>query len=375
MGHKTNVVIRKNCGGVSAKRKSPPSPKPEPPTTPQSTSDDTINRQSTAGPPETFPVGDPNVLPQQPSSTSSLPTIYRESSPSKIYRIWNTICKINKRGLLATVEGVQLSLSTADAPIKPDDVVDQIQLGKRDGLLLEEKNLLTIPEMATLTSVHDVYCFKCHLSGEVTTCKSCPRIYCDGCKQLTDGDCEMCTKTRKLSNEKIRDRQPSPEDVSRMLTYEFQDVDANKTLVNNCLLPRQTNREEQTHRFMKALLKIPTSLPEIKHKIRNNRYKCIWEFELDIHNLIHNVHVIYGTGSTESTAVNVVAKLAFDQTLQMRECIDCYLNYIMFYYSKDKPYFTLKCDPPHETGLRQGEGLAALAGQSVEKGRSQWRGN
>ena len=279
---------------------------------------------------------------------------HRESSPSKVFRIWTAVQRIMGRGVLPIFRNVQASLVT-EFSMKPEDVSHQIELAIKDGLIEQATpdSSLEIPPLRNLEARmqdHDMYCYKCHRPGDLQVCArmECRRVYCFEClPQFTNGSCETCVTSDRSVNELIRDRRATTDEVSQLLVFAFKRMIRVDPTIRSCLLPREKGQEQQTHQLMRALLRIPTTVHVIDKKINEKQYVCIGDFEQDLNNLIHNVHIIYGEGSTQAKAVKAATQRAFTETAQMRDCIDCYLTYYQKSMS-DVFYFILPCDPPHE---------------------------
>ncbi|GAB1601062.1 zinc finger MYND domain-containing protein 11-like isoform X3 [Argonauta hians] len=235
--------------------------------------------------------------------------------------------------------------------VSPSETHKQLQFAVKDSLIysytamgnkgsktgMEQKGYKISDENDVIDDGHDWYCFKCHGPGDVIACNKCWRVFHFTCLEEDEEEsysnghkhiCYIC----KAGHGRIRGNM-----LNTLLGYTVQRL-KEKTRE----LHRIGHRDLEVN-FKRFIYK-QMDLNKMEQIVQNQRYRCVEELVADAHNIVHNMHLVYGEqhGMTELARIMIRdCKYDIDEICQ---CWNCY------YMSNSKPvnWFCKPCKPPHE---------------------------
>ncbi len=202
---------------------------------------------------------------------------------------------------------------------------------------------------------HDWYCFECHSCNQnelVIDCETCFRVFHKSCIKdqiiREEFECIYCLKIKQIQNNKsLRINAIEKPLLNKLLSFVLRNL---SVFVESDLYLYFAFKE--SHIKSKSLIFKSLDLLSIEHKIKNNVYNYVQEFENDFKHFIHNYKVSHlEYFDDDYKLVNKIHKRFNREISELKLCIDCY-NYSNNYSFDDieNPYdwFALVCNPPHE---------------------------
>ncbi|CAL4127213.1 unnamed protein product, partial [Meganyctiphanes norvegica] len=248
------------------------------------------------------------------------------------------------------------------------------QKGSKVGVEQEGFRLPTPPEEADR---HDWYCFECHSGGEVICCSKCYRVFHPDCIPSQDQPfseepyvCTICKK--RLHQRSEKKNRLNREELNNMLAFTVARL-KERVIVN--ILERVitappstkpgvylTDRAVGSHQGMSGrseqlsgamasepwraqlLLHHQMDLNTLEQKTQDLRYKTIYDFEIDVLAIVHNVVIYHGVHSSIADMARQMLRDCQYDLIELDQCKDCYR---MSNTKSDKYWFCKPCHPPH----------------------------
>ncbi len=210
---------------------------------------------------------------------------------------------------------------------------------------------------------HDWYCFECDSCNDnelVIDCETCFRVFHKSCIKdqiiTKEFECIYCLKMKEIENNKsLRINAIEKPLLNKLLSFVLRNL---SVFVESDLCLYFSVKESDIK--SKSLIFKSLDLLSIDHKIKNNVYNYVQQFENDFKHFIHNYKVSHlEYFDDDYKLVNKIHKRFNREISELKLCIDCY-NYSNNYSFDDieNPYdwFTLVCNPPHECVFAKSRG-------------------
>ncbi|CAF4459376.1 unnamed protein product [Rotaria socialis] len=163
---------------------------------------------------------------------------------------------------------------------------------------------------------NDLYCFECHVEGDVICCDSCPRVYhpkCLGLTTLPDGDwtCPECKIFQAPPNIKV----PSINEFHTMLKYALRRMKSHPQSTPFM----QPVDPKQVPEYLDYIIH-PMDLETIEKNVDLKKYTSTDAFIADVKWIIHN------SQSKFTTVARALIKIARHEMTEIEICAECYLR-------------------------------------------------
>ncbi|XP_076044943.1 zinc finger MYND domain-containing protein 11-like isoform X2 [Oratosquilla oratoria] len=224
---------------------------------------------------------------------------------------------------------------------------------------------------------HDWYCFECHRGGEVCCCSKCYRVFHQECVGVQDhpdeGEPFVCTICKnKFFQKRIYKRTSrnrlNREELNGLLTYTVNRLKdrlpvnilerviqppsqkvayiTDRTGSQNLMRSDQLSAASASEPWRsQLLLHHQMDLETMEQKTADNRYKTLYDFEIDSLTIVHNVVIYHGIHSSVADMARQMLRDCQYDLMELEQCKDCYR---MSNEKTDKYWFCQPCTPPHD---------------------------
>uniref|UniRef100_A0A3Q2HAF4 Zinc finger MYND domain-containing protein 11 n=1 Tax=Equus caballus TaxID=9796 RepID=A0A3Q2HAF4_HORSE len=235
----------------------------------------------------------------------------------------------------------------------PKETTRQLSLAVKDGLIVET---LTVGCKGSKAENHELYCFECHLSGEVLICDLCFHVYHSKCLsdeyRLRDSSshwqCPVCRSIKKKNTNK--------QEMSTYLRFII-------SYMKERAIDLHKKGKDNKHPMYQRLIHSAVDVPTIQEKVNEGKYRSYEEFKADAQLLLHNTVIFYGADSEQANIARMLYKDTCHELDELQLCKNC------FYLSNTRPdnWFCYPCITNHELDWAKMKGFGFWTAKVMQK--------
>ncbi|KAK7071069.1 PWWP domain [Halocaridina rubra] len=315
-------------------------------------------------------------------------SLRRCSDPLRCQHLWDAITTIRNHKQLPSFDRIRRYMSRMHN-MESDEVEKHLEECASDNLIAVTRKVgqkgskvgieqegFRLPTPPDEPDRHDWYCFECHKGGEVVCCSKCYRVYHLNCINVEDhpyeGEALVCVICKKRIYQRTIKSRINREDLNMLLAFTvgrlrerlpvnilervipapsqkpgvFLSDRASATSHQSLIRSDQLSRVSASEPWRaQLLLHHQMDLNTMGQKTADNRYKSIYDFEIDAMTIVHNVVIYQGVHSTVADMARQMLRDCQYDLLELEQCKDCYR---MSNEKSDKYWFCKPCSPPHK---------------------------